>query len=73
MQKTLSGRRAGLSAAAELRQELEEEKRRKNAAIDQADPSLTGKGAKTVLRGKLRKKVGASFLVSLLNFSLLFI
>ncbi|XP_064651103.1 BUD13 homolog [Lineus longissimus] len=55
MKETLSGKKAGLSSAKEMKHEMEQVKQKENEAFKKIDAETLGKHAATVVRGRRRK------------------
>merc|ERR1712096_387353 len=56
MKKTLDGKRAGLQSAKGLKEEMLSFRQREKDAILNLDNSKSGRGAETVVRGRLKDK-----------------
>merc|ERR1712098_1002999 len=56
MKKTLDGKKAGLQNARDLKDELEELRRREKKALEGLSDEASGRNAKTLVRGRLAEK-----------------
>ena len=53
---TLDGKKAGLQRAADLKDEMESLRKRERDKFQRLDASISGRGAETVVRGRLKEK-----------------
>ena len=53
---TLDGKKAGLQRAADLKGEMESLRKKERDKFQRLDASVSGRGAETVVRGRLKEK-----------------